>query len=276
MDDKLQEGAGAIVRRTSPSVKKTAKLTEAPAAAPTATPKAPKAKAKPAAAEVEAPVAPTPKAPKVKAKPAAAEAEAPAPTPKGPKGVKLAAAGHVEAAVPTPKEVKAAIRLTTVTDAKGGNLAAAENHSFVTDLDKIPKLLECTNPFRVFCNIPEGLLTDEQEDAWIKTVRKAGMDTLKYKKNMEQLHKQIANRVKQNLMIYGWVADEAAVVPIFGEDRFTYVFLYPSPLKVYCTKLVAAGTDEAEAKEQTLALKATYFKHLEKNEHVVVTGMVHA
>jgi hypothetical protein len=274
MDDEIKEGAGAIVRKTSPTMKKTTKGKEEPTAPVAPTPKGTKAKAKaPVKAESEeptAPVAPTPKGQKAKAE---VQVAPPAPTPKGTKA-KAAATPAPAIAEASAKDNKAALRLTTAADAKGADLTSQENHSFVLDLAKVPKMLECTNPFRVFCNVPPGLLTTEQLDEWIKVIKKAGIDVLKYTKNMEQLHERISNRTKQNLMIYGWVPDENAVVPIFGEERFTYVFLYPNPLKVYHTKLVASGIEDAKAKEQALEIKAVYAKHLDKNEHVIVTGRV--
>lgn len=260
----------AEARRTSPSTKKAVKPKE-PEAPIAPTPKNTKAKA-----PAEPAPAPTPKNTKAKAKTAGKEAETPEPEPAPaptPKNVKAKAPTEPAQRVTTAADSKTALRLTTAADSKG-SLAVEVNHSFVADLPKIPKMLECTNPFRVFCNVPPGLLTDEQQDEWTKLIKKAGMDVLKYKKNMDQLHQQIANRSKQNLMIIGWVPDENAVMPIFGEERFTYVFLYPAPLKVYHNKLVAGGMEAAEAKEKTLEIKNIYTKHLEKNEHVIVTGRV--
>lgn len=260
MDEQINEGTGAIVRKTSPTAKKTIKPKAAAAPAPadsappTPTPKTPKVKAKAAAKETETPEIATPKG--VKAKVAAA-------TPKNPKNTITTSANGT----------KATLRLTTVADSKGG-ITAQENYSFVIDLAKVPKMLECNNPFRVFCNIPPGLLTEAQQDEFVTQVKKAGIDVLKYVKNMEQLHGRINARYKQNLMIYGWVPDENSVVPIFGEEHFTYVFVCPAPFKVYYTRLVASGIDEKEAHEQALTIKSIYYKHLEKNEHVIVTARV--
>jgi hypothetical protein len=274
----LTEGTGAIVRRSpgkSAAVKK-AQIVAEPAVAPT--PKAPKKKAAAAKAddlgELDAPVAATPKGKK------AAVAATPKPKKAAVVADDLEASDPPKAApiVPSPKQKKAAVAatgLTTVAPVKGGLTApAAENNSLKMDIDKIPKLLECTNSERVFCNVPPGLLTAEQEANWKAGLKAAQIATLTYKK-LTTLHEQMANRSNQDLMISGWVADPEDVQPIFGKGvAFTYVFIYPTNIKDYALKLEADNIDHDKAVATARGVRESYNKHLEKFEHAVITALV--
>jgi len=270
----LTEGTGAIVRKSpgKSAAAKKAQIVAEPAVAPT--PKAPKKKA--AAAKVEdldeldAPVAATPKTKKA----------AVAATPKPKKAAVVA--DDLETPdppkAPSPKQKKAAVAatgLTTVAPVKGGLTApAAENHSLKMDIDKIPKLLECTNSERVFCNVPQGLLTPEVEAEWKAGLKAAQIATLTYKK-LATLHDQMANRSNQDLLISGWVADPEEVQPIFGTGvAFTYVFIYPSNIKQYALKLEADGVEHEKAVTMARTLRDSYQKHLEKFEHAIITALV--
>lgn len=216
------------------------------------------------------------------------EAE-PVPTPKPKKAAVTAtpkpkkAAVTVEeppAPVATPKSKKAAVAntgLTTVSTVKGGiSVPAQENHSLKLDLEKIPKLLECTNSYRVFCNIPPGLLTPAQEKAWNSGIKAAGLDSLKYAhKSLTTLHEQIRNRATQDLIITGWVPDPDSIQPVFGEgEAFTYVFMYPSNIKEYYNKLIEDGVEKTEALAEARAVRDAYNKHLDKFEHAFITALV--
>lgn len=266
----LTEGTGAIVRRSpgKSAATKKAQIVAEPAVAPT--PKAPKKKAAAAKtddlAELDAPVAATPKLKKA----------AVAATPK-PKKAAVAAEDDLEVA-DTPKPKKAAVAatgLTTVAPVKGGLSApAAENNSLKMDIDKIPKLLECTNSERVFCNLPPGLLTPEQEANWKAGLKAAQIATLTYKK-LTTLHEQMANRSNQDLLISGWVADPEDVQPIFGKGvAFTYVFIYPNNIKEYALKLEADNVDREKAIATARTVRESYQKHLEKFEHAIITALV--
>lgn len=270
----LTEGAGAIVRKSpgKSAATKKAQIVAEPAVAPT--PKAPKKKAaastKDDLGELDAPVAPTPK---LKKAPVAA-------TPK-PKKAAVTADDESEApkpVAPSPKVKKAAVDatgLTTVAATKGGLEANAfVNHSFRTELEKIPKLLECTNSERVFCNIIPGLLSAEQEAAWKAGLKAAQIASLTYKK-LSTLHEQMANRANQDLLITGWVPDPEDVQPIFGKGvSFTYVFLYPVNIKDYALKLKAENVEHEKAVAAARAYREVYQKHLEKFEHAVITALV--
>lgn len=268
----LAEETGAIVRKSpkSAAVKKT-QLAAEPAVAPT--PSKPKKKAAAVKSdefgELDAPVAPVAATPKGKKAAVAA-------TPK-PKKV----ADELEAPVPaSPKAKKAAVAatgLTTVAPVKGGLAApSAENHSLKMDLEKIPKLLECTNSERVFCNLPPGLLTGDHEAAWKDGLKKAHISTLSCNnKKLAVLHEHIANRPNQDLLVSGWVADPEAVQPIFGEGvAFTYIFIYPSNIKDYAIKLEADGTEREKAIATVRAVRDSYQKHLDKFEHAIITALV--
>lgn len=273
----LTEGIGAIVRKSpgkSAAIKK-AQIVAEPTVAPT--PKAPKKKpeakseAKPDdLGELDAPVAPTPKGKKA----------AVAATPK-PKKAAVAADDLEEPKAPqapSPKQKKAAVAatgLTTVAPVKGGLTAPAfENNSLKMDISKIPKLLECTNSERVFCNVTPDLLTSEQEASWKAGLKAAQIATLTYKK-LTTLHEQMANRSNQDLMISGWVADPEEVQPIFGKGvAFTYVFIYPANIKDYALKLKAEGVEHEKAVARARSLRESYEKHLEKFEHAVITALV--